>query len=160
MAPIHLEPMRNMYMLPYHHIQELVYISILHLPSSNSISKCRFSYDPRLTCLVLHFQPFFPSCGQWFPNVAFLASVILLLAGYSWLNSSSCCSIDATIAHPQSGECLRCSASGSSSSSQPSRDLWHKKQATLSGLAWVGWKKNPALASFTWVSFHARRSET
>jgi hypothetical protein len=90
------------------------------------------------TCLVLHFHPFLFSCGHLLPNVAFLASIIRVLEGYSKLNSPSCFSIVATMAHPQSGECFKCSASGSSPFSHPSRDLWQRKHAALSGLVCVG----------------------
>lgn len=96
------------------------------------------TWDSQRTCLTLHFHPFFPSCGHLSAKVAFRAAIIVKLKGYSTLNTPSCFSIVATIAHPQSGECFKCSAKGSSSSSHPSRDLWQRKHATLSGLVWRG----------------------
>jgi len=54
--------------------------------------------------------------------------------------------MQAMVAKPQLGECVRCSNAGTSSSSQPSS--WHSqlKHWTLSGLVLVGLHTNPAYA--------------
>lgn len=96
------------------------------------------AYDTSHTCLTLHTQPFLSSCGHLSANVAVRASIMVVFNGYSWRSPESCAPIDATIAHPHSGACLRCSTSGSSSSSQPSSDFLHRKHATLSGLTGDG----------------------
>lgn len=51
-----------------------------------------------------------------------------------------------TIAHPQPGECFRCSVRGKSSFSQLSRALSHKKHCVLSWLDAEGFQKKPAAA--------------
>lgn len=51
-----------------------------------------------------------------------------------------------TIAHPQRGECFRCSARGKSSFSQLSRAVSHKKHCVLSWLDAEGFQKKPAAA--------------
>ena len=133
-VPTHLELVNNMCRSPYHQIPLLGCISIPSPPSVSNINFVHRKDNTPLTCLTLHFQPFLFSWGHLSANVAFRASIILTLAGYSSLKSPSCFSIVATIAQPQSGECFRCSTSGSSSSSHPSSALWQRKQATLSGL--------------------------
>jgi hypothetical protein len=134
-APTRPKLVNNMCRSPCHHLPLLGCISIPSPPSVIKHQFCPPSEDSaQHTCLILHFQPFLVSCGHLSANVAFRASIILTLAGYSWLKSPSCFSIVATIAHPQSGECFRCSTSGLSSSSHPSSALWQRKQATLSGL--------------------------
>jgi hypothetical protein len=85
------------------------------------------------TCFVLHFHPFLLSCGHLFAKVAFRASIIFVLEGYSILKTPSSVPMVATIAHPHSSDNLKCSTSGSSPLTHPSIDLWHKKQAQLSG---------------------------
>jgi len=92
------------------------------------------------TCFVLHFQPFFPSYGHWPANVAFRASRRCACRGSSVAASPNSASMAAQMAHPHPPECFRCSANGSSSASQPSISLWHRKQRTLSGLLGCGWK--------------------
>lgn len=101
----------------------------------------------QLTCLVLHFHPFFPSCGQRSPNVAFLASTIRVLIGFSRCISPTRASIHDVTAHPQPGDSFRCSSSGLSPFSHPHIDSRQRKHFTLSGFSWDGRKKNPAAAS-------------
>lgn len=95
----------------------------------------------------MHFHPFFPSCGQRSPNVAFLASTIRVLIGFSRCISPTRASIHDVTAHPQPGDSFRCSSSGLSPFSHPHIDSRQRKHFTLSGFSWDGRKKNPAAAS-------------
>lgn len=131
-------PIRSTYMLPCRRILVWACTSIQRPPSTQRISQSQLSPVFHLTCLVLHFHPFLLSCGHLSENVDFLASIIRVFRGYSWLNSPSSFAMVATIAHPHSGACFKCSARGSSPFSHPSREFWQRKQATLSGLACVG----------------------
>jgi hypothetical protein len=140
LVPTHPMPANNRYTLQYRHTRESGCISSRHPPSMAIVNSAQINLSTRIsTCLILHFHPFLFSCGHLSAKVAFRASIILVLAGYSSLSSLSWRSTAATIAHPQCAECLRCSANGSSSSSHPSRDLWQRKHIALSGLLCVGW---------------------
>ena len=117
------------------------------LPPAIIVSTSQTYHPHQHTCLVLHFHPFFPSCGQRSPNVAFLASTIRVLIGFSRCISPTLASIHDVTAHPQPGESFRCSSSGLSPFSHPHIDSRQRKHFTLSGFSWDGRKKNPAAAS-------------
>jgi hypothetical protein len=63
------------------------------------------------------------------------------------------------MAQPQSGECFRCSSTGLSPSSQPSKARLHRKHVVLSGFVSYGLKKNPASASYDYVSSYPKTEE-
>lgn len=134
MAPTHRVLIHNTDMLPSRPI--LVSVDMTSLPQQAEalISFATFKTFLRSqhTCFVLHFHPFFSSCGHLSAKVARLASTMRSLPGYSFKSSSLRAWIETIIAQPQSEESFKCSSTGLSSSSHPTMDFSQRKQVTLS----------------------------